>query len=327
MMRHGFLMIGLVALLSVVISGVARADGVSATAQEKSFGTVISGTLTARDGDTVSLTTADGKVYTVDTAHATVMLDRLPNDCVCLVIGDKMRIYGELTDDCHIKAARVHIFPSETRPVTPPATTSTCPAAPSCTVPAGAGPTPCATGDYDVELPSVGSNLGGWQNRGLVLSIDYREKTITIGTSKGTFSIDASVATVIQGSKSVSIARVSEGDIIRIWGELGGVNTVVAERIQLVGQRDFQTGNVPLQLTSVRGQITNIDYPSFTITIITPVGLARVMVDERTCIQQEKCRKAFQNLAIGQMVKVYGVGTMNSGYAASQVLIIGDPGR
>jgi hypothetical protein len=82
---------------------------------------------------------------------------------------------------------------------------------------------------------------------------------------------------------------------------------------------------MPLTQISARGVIVDIDYSSFTIKVHTETSYVRILIDESTFIHFQGCRKAFQNLAIGQQVKVTGIGSYTTGFAASEVVIIGGP--
>ncbi|HOK53392.1 MAG TPA: hypothetical protein PKV43_02915, partial [Armatimonadota bacterium] len=59
--------------------------------------------------------------------------------------------------------------------------------------------------------------------------------------------------------------------------------------------------------------------------IVADTGEYSILVDEGTRIQFQRERKAFQDVRIGQVVKVTGFGGITSGIAASEVLIVGTP--
>ncbi len=299
--------IGIYLLLTVIVAGAAFGNGTT-PAPVKETEMVLAGTVTARDGSTLTLRTDDGKLYTVDAGAAVIILDRLPAGCISLRVGDRVQVYGTETSLSHITASRLHLFVSETTTM-PPAL--------------GAGPGAVD----DTRIPAVGDALGAWRNRGLVTSVQYGSRTITIATSSGPFTIDASTATVIASNNSVSLVRVSEGDAVRIWGDIVGLNRIKADRIELLRGKSAQDSAVSVKTTSVVGKINYIDYPSFTLRINTREGDVNVMVDEGTFIHFQSDRKAFMDLGIGQVVKVYGIGNLASGFAATQIQIVGDPGR
>ncbi|MEN6372251.1 MAG: DUF5666 domain-containing protein [Armatimonadota bacterium] len=310
-MRYKLLLVGLVFSMAIISLG-AVADGTAPSAAGPSE-TTVTGTITARNGNLVTLAADDGKTYKVDAADATVLLDQLPGNCLSLRIGDKMRVYGNLTGDNCLKASRVHIFLSDTE-------------AAATSVPAGAG-AGVKEDDSDVRLPSVGDTLGSWRNRGLVLDVRYSDRLVTVATSKGEFIIDVSAATIVDTNRTVSLAHIGQGDAVRIWGEVNGLNKIRADRIELLRGKGNQEASVQLKPVSLKGQIVYIDYPSFTFKLKTDTVEVRILSDENTFIHLQSERKAFQNLAIGQIVKVDAIGNLNTGYVASRILIVGDPGR
>ncbi|MEN6520435.1 MAG: DUF5666 domain-containing protein [Armatimonadota bacterium] len=311
-MSYKLLLVGLVFSMAMISLG-AFADGKTESSAAGSSEMTVTGTVTARTGNLVTLAADDGKTYKVDATGAIVLLDRLPGNCLSLRIGDKMRVYGKLTGNNSLKASRVHIFLSDTE-------------AAATGVPTGAG-AGAKGDDSDVRLPSVGDTLGNWRNRGLVLDVRYSDRLVTVATSKGEYLIDVSVATIVDTNKTVSIARIGQGDAVRIWGELSGLNKIRADRIEILRGRGNQEASVPLKSVSMKGQIVYIDYPSFTFKLKTDSVDVSVLSDENTFIQLQSERKAFQYLAVGQTVKVDAVGSLNTGYVASRILVIGDPGR
>lgn len=311
-MKHGLLLVGLVfSMAAISISAVADGNAVPIAAGTSEI--TVTGTVTAREGNLVTLAADDGKSYKVDAEGATILLDRLPGNCLSLRVGDRMRVYGNLTADNNLKASRVHIFLSETE-------------AAAISVPAGTG-AGSLDDDSDVRLPSVGDTLGNWRNRGLVLNVRYSDRLLTMATSKGQYVIDASAATIVDTNRTVSIAHIGQGDAIRIWGEISGLNKIRADRIEILREKGLQEAAIPLKTVSMKGQIVYVDYPSFTFKLKTDSGDVRVLSDENTFIHLRTERKAFQDLAVGQIVKVDAMGSLNTGYVASRILVVGDSGR
>jgi len=306
--------VGLVIGLAAVSFGASpvAANDVPATGSVTSTELVVTGIVTGRDGNIVTMAADDGKTYKVDARDASVMLDRLPGTCMSLRVGDMMRVYGTLSEPNQIKASRVHIFLSETE------------AAATGMPVTGAGPTVVEELD-DVELPSVGQGLGSWRSRGLVTNVRYSDRTMLVITSKGMFTIDMSAATLVDGNRTVTLAKVSQGDAVRIWGELTGLNKIRADRVDIIRHRSQQEAAVPMVAASIRGRVVSVDYPSFTFKIVADTGEYSILVDEGTRIQFQRERKAFQDVRIGQVVKVTGFGGITSGIAASEVLIVGTP--
>lgn len=330
-MRRIVISFGVVLLLAV-LSVAAVADGICSSATASDNAMTLTGVVTARDGTDFSIRTSEGRDYVIDGNNAKVMLDRLPGNCMSLRVGDKVRVYGSVVSGNRVCASRIHIFlnPSEAESTAmPPAGNANSPVigtGPTRTRPTVVTTKPVSP-DYDVRVPVVGDSLGSWRNRGLVLGVHYGDRMVTMATSMGPFDIDASAATVVAANSSVSLARVSEGDAIRVWGESSGLHKVRADRIEILRGKAQQEAAVPVKNTSVVGQIDYIDYPSFTFRINTGAGTTRVMVDENTFIHFQGMQKAFMDLGLAQKVKVSGIGNMSSGFMATQVQIIGDPGE
>jgi len=177
------------------------------------------------------------------------------------------------------------------------------------------------------EQPKAVEPLGSWQKRGLVASVDYEAKKLAIVTSEGMFSVDAREATIVKAGYRATVARIGEGDAVKVWAEVTGLNKVKADRIEVISPKTDDAAPA-LRQVKTKGKIVYIDYPSFTFKIAADSGEARVLVDENTKITSAAGgeRKAFQNLAVGQTVAVTGMGNLNCGYAASEVLLI-DAGK
>lgn len=268
------------------------------------------GVVTERDGSKVTLRTDESKVYTVDVESATVLLDSLPGTSMSLRLGDRIRVYGAETAPQRLRADRVHVFLSEAE-------------AAATHMPAGTGAGP--TTDDVKPLAAVGDELGAWRSRGFVTTLDYADRLITVVTSQGIYVLDVSAATIVDGNRTVSRARIGQGDAVRIWGDLVGLNRVRADRVEIIGDRSRQESAVPLSTISMKGAIIYIDYPSFVFKIKTDAGEARILVDENTFIHFRRERKAFQNLSIGDIVKIAALGNLSSGFVASEVTVVGSP--
>ncbi len=313
-MRNKLTLTGLVIGLFFISFGIAIAKDTALSASKIKPDVILTGTITARNGNQVTLKSDDGKLYTVNAEKAAVFLDKLPGNVMSLRVGDKTRIYGETTAPSQITASRIHIFLADTEA----AATTAKPT--GYTIPSGSG-----SMDDGVEIPGPGDSLGNWRSRALVLSVDYNNRTVSVATSKGSFDLDVSAATVVQSNRSVSLANISQGDAVRIWGEIVGLNKIRVDRIEVIRSKGRQEAAVPLKITSFKGEITSIDYPSFTFKVMTESGEVRVLADENSYIHFQSDRKAFQNLTIGQLVKVDGIGSLSTGYAAKDILIIGGP--
>jgi hypothetical protein len=320
-MRRKGISIGVVMLLILAVAS-AYADGTCSAVTSKSPQLTVTGVVTARDGSQLSIRSDDGKIYRVDADNSTVTLDRLPANCMSLRVGDRVRVFGAVVSGNRICASRLHIFMSQSEAsaiVMPPAIGS----GPSRAKPARPKH---ERGGEEVRIPAVGDSLGSWRNRGLVLGVTYGDRTMTIATSTGPFVIDASAATVVAFHGSVSLARITQGDAVRIWGELVGLHKIRADRIELMRDKDAQESAVPVKNAAISGKIDYIDYPSFTFRVNTGTGETRVLVDENTFIHLQGDRKAFMDLSVGQVVKVDGFGNLTSGFVASLVQVVGDPG-
>jgi len=321
-MSSGTKLVGLILGLAIISLVTACANATAPAVADKTAPAAaretvldVTGTVTARNGSIITLKTDDGKVYTVDAASSVVILDRLPGpgNFVSLGVGDRLRAYGLETGPGQIRASRLRLFVPESE--------------------AAAASTPAGTGaggggakdDHDVQVPSVGDSLGSWRSRGLVVGVRYPERTLTIATSQGPFVIDGSVATIVEASRTISLASIGEGDTVRIWGDVVGLNRIQADRIEVIRRKSRQDSAVPLRPVSVVGRITSIDYPSFTFKIDTGAGDLNILADENTFIHFGLERKAFQNLALGQTVKISGIGSLNTGYVADEILIVSAP--
>ena len=317
-MRRKAILVGIVLLLTVLTTTAALANGICASISGGGPKSILLGRVTALDGPHLSMRSDAGNLYTVDVDKATILMYGLKPNSVSPRVGDMVRVYGVVSGNL-VCASRLRIFPSEREavivpPVTPP-------------VVEGAGPAEIKrVPEYDVRLPAAGDNLGAWRSRGLVVGVQYRNKLMTISTSSGPFVIDTSGATIVMAKRSVSLAKVSQGDAVRIWGNAVGLNKIRADRVEVLRDVAHQDGVVTVRKASIVGKIDYIDYPSFTFRVETGTGEAKVMVDENTFVHFQGNTKAFMDLAVGQKVKVYGFGNLASGYVANQVHIIGDPG-
>jgi hypothetical protein len=176
--------------------------------------------------------------------------------------------------------------------------------------------------------PAKTPNQGNWQKRGLVSSVDRNEKQLTIITPEGQYAVDAREATVVENGYRVTLARISEGDALKVRAELTGLNKVRADRIEITGTKGKQAAADALKPITARGKIANIDYPSFTLKVETDSGELRVLAGEDTRISSPAGdRKAFMDLKLGQTVKIVAIGSLTSGYAASEVVIIEDSAK
>ncbi|MBI2843599.1 MAG: hypothetical protein HYX78_09395 [Armatimonadetes bacterium] len=300
----------IVCLAAMFVGPVTAGDSAPTASEDEML--VVTGIVTARYGSTVTLKTDADTVYTVDTDNAEVMLDRFPGNSMSLRVGDRMQVHAKQLEPKRLQASLIQVFLSEAE------------AAATHAAPAGAGAGP-AEGDGDVRLPSIGDSLGAWRSRGFVVDTNYSDRLVTIVTSKGPFVIDTRIATIVEAGKSVPLARLGQGDAVRVWGEVVGLNKIKADRIEIIRENAKQDSALPLKSVAVNGRITFIDYPSFTFRLSTSSGDLKFLADENTFIHFRAERKAFQNLAIGQVVKVSAIGSLNSGYVASEILVIGAP--
>lgn len=322
--RRAKILVGLVVGLAAFSFTEAVADGSAATTTTTTTTAVtnspaakqvsLSGTVVARYGSTVVVKTDNGQLYGVNAQNAAVTLDGIPGNGMSLRVSDRVKVDGFDIGSNNVNAIKVQVTltPSEAATMRPSAASGV-----------GAGPSSVE----DVQLPSVGDSLGSWRSRGLVVNARYRDRVLTIATSTGTFTIDARDATIAKGSRSVSIAEISEGDVVRIWGDLSGLNRVLADRVEVIQSKHQLDAAVPLTRASVKGVITNIDFASATFRMNTGANDLRILADENTFIHLGFARKAFQDLAIGQTVKVVGVGSLGTGFVASEIMIVGAPGN
>lgn len=315
MVRGTIIMVGLVIGLAAVSISMAVADGglIISTNQPTAQQATISGVITARYGAMVTLKSVDGRLYTVNAQTAVVNLDGMQGNSLSLRVGDRAKVTGPLVDSNSLNATNIQIT------LTPAEAATTH-------MSAGAGAGPSTAASDNVEMPSVGDSLGNWRSRGLVVGTKYRDRQLTIVTSTGSFMIDAKTATITRGARTVSIADINEGDVIRVWGDLSGLNRVSAERVEIIQGRHQLEAAVPLRNVAVKGVVTYIDYPSSTFKIDTGTNELRILADENTFIHVGFNRKAFMDLTIGQTLKISGVGNLGNGFVASEIIIVSAPG-
>lgn len=319
-MSRTTVLVGLVVSLAAATLGSATAGGAAPVTSQGNL-LMVTGMILARDGAIVTMKTDGGVDYIVNAQDAAVMLDQYPGNALSLRVGDRIRVYGDESMPNRLAASRVHVF-----------LTSKEAAVTHIAAGTGAGPAPIpaakpAAGDddSDVRLPSVGDSLGRWRSRGLVVDIHYRDRLMTVATSRGTYLIDVSASTLAEDGRSVRFAAINQGDAVRIWGETVGLNKVRADRVEIIREKNQQEVVAPLKPVSITGQIVSIDYPSFTFNLDTGTGQIRVLSDDNTFIHFGVGRKAFQDLTLGQTVKISGIGNLSSGYVASEIQVVGAP--
>lgn len=177
----------------------------------------------------------------------------------------------------------------------------------------------------DSEQSRKGNPLGSWEKRGLVSNVDREAKQLTIITPKGVFIVDARDAVIVKSGYRASIANISEGDSVKVWADFIGLNTVAADRIEVNAMTNGEEAGAALQPVRMTGKIVNIDYPSFTFSVRMNSGDIRVLASDDTVISSpDSEREAFMNLKLGQTVKIVAIGSLTSGFAASEVVIVND---
>jgi hypothetical protein len=171
-----------------------------------------------------------------------------------------------------------------------------------------------------VEAPPT---VGTWDKRGLVSSINRSDMQITIITPQGPVVIDARDAKVVKTGFLSSLAAINEGDAVKVNADLSGLNKVKAYRIEITSSKDRDMAETTLLPTRIKGKIVSINYPSFTFKMETDSGSIRVLAAEDAKISSpDAAVKAFMDIKLGQTVKIVAIGSLSSGYAASEVVIV-----
>ncbi len=163
--------------------------------------------------------------------------------------------------------------------------------------------------------------LGSWHRRALVSSVDRSTLQLTIITSDGPIVVDARDAVIANRGYRAAFTGIAEGDSVRVWAELSGLNKVKADRVEITSGGSEDTANA-LKSVTMNGRIIYIDYASFTFKVASDAVELRILADEDSYISlPDASRKAFQHLKIGQSVKVTGIGSLTSGYVAKEIVI------
>ena len=275
------------------------------------------GTITRSDGSTFYLLGKDNTIYTIDASRAE-MLSEFTTDSRSMRVGDTVRVYGTMTGDRQVAASRVRVTVHEATPADEPPKKEIkiIYERPQEQSPAeGAGPEP------EVQ-PQPDESRCRWEGRGLITDVDYTGKMLKLRTSAGQFTINICDAQLVHGCKQVALGRLSLGDAVRIVGTLAGTNEVDATQVRVLRTRTEAENSLPQMPISIAGVVQQVDYPSLTFRMWTETTPLVVMADQDTLVQHQQCRMTFKDLRPGMRIKMSGYGSLATGYAAKEILII-----
>ncbi len=315
MNKRVFNILGLfIAFLSIIL-----VSQVVASSQPIKNQWLSTGIITKVESGIIYLIDKDNILIRIDTTCAKII--RL--ECACTKnnfnVGDRVRVFGEITGKCCVKAIQIRFL--NTAPM--PKELSYCD---ECNrKPDKEVKVIIAKEDIPSETgcgPSDTDNTYNWKNRGLVTNIDYSGNRITLQTSQGGFTVRTGSAVITNGNKRIAIARLNPGDAVKVSGRLIGNYEVDAMNVDITRTR-VDAQHAPTQTpVSVIGYIQQIDYASMTFRMTTRSTTIVVAADDNTQIQQQLCPKRFSDLKPGMKVRMSGSGIPGSGFAAQHILII-----
>jgi hypothetical protein len=276
------------------------------------------GVITRVDGSVLYLLGKDNQVYEVSTAGTEFVLDGAGPGNYVPMVGDTVRVYGDVARGCKIDATRVRIY------------------RPDAGQPLGAGPqkeikiiiekeapTPPPAAVPVPPQPTPPREPANWEGRGLIMNVSYAGRTINIRNSTAQFTIRVARAEIVDAGRLIGLGLLNIGDTVRVVGNLVGLNEIDAHRVSVTRASYDAQNALPETPISVVGLIETIDYPSMTFKLKTEGPTLVVMADVDTVIQFQSLRKAFMDLKPGYRVKMSGYGNLAAGYAARHIQIIG----
>ena len=285
------------------------------------------GIITRIDNNAIYMLGKDNHIYRIDTKNAQYRMENTTEQTLIPDVGDKIRVFGRQTAPTEVKARQIFISTSpKPTPYTPPP-----PVEPPCmpAIPAGpgAGPKP-PQAIPPFQPPNQPEQLETiWTNRGFISDISFRDKTLMLQTSRGLFSVEVGNAPVTDGRTSMVLSDLSVGDAVRIYGDIVGLSKVRADQVVLLRLRTDIENQLPIKPTAMRGEILNVDYPSFIFRMQTDYMVVNVLVDDNTRVTMHGKTMAFMDLKPGATVKVDGVGTPAAGFVAQNIFIVSVPPR
>ncbi|MHB9036923.1 MAG: hypothetical protein ACYC64_09660 [Armatimonadota bacterium] len=266
------------------------------------------GTVTRVDGPVFYLLGKDNIIYKIDTHNAQVMAGESKTDHYVPKVGETVRVYGIVGEECKIDAAQLRIFTGEP--------------------PSGAGP------EKEIKIviekepaPPEAATCpppckAAWQGRGLITDVDYGAARLKIQTSSGHYTINVGRVPLIYGAKPIGLGLLNQGDAIKVSGNIVGLNEVDATTVRITRTRSEAENALPMTPVSILGVIDQIDYLSFTFKMRTESSPLVVSVDNDTIVQQQALRMAFMDLKPGMRIKMSGYGSLATGYAAQHIQIV-----
>ncbi len=275
------------------------------------------GTVTKVDGSTIYFLGRDNQIYTIAAGSAQIVSD-LKTGIRPVMQGDTIRVYGSLESDSRVIALRIRILKgvAGAAAAVPEREIKIIYERPQPDVTNGAGPAPEGQAPaWDVDCT--------WESRGLITDIDYDARQIKLRTSTGQFTVNINGSLLVQGNRRVGLGRFSLGDAVSVSGNLVRDYEINAARVTLMRTKYEGENILPQKKVAIGGVIQQIDYPSMTFTMRTETTPITVMADQNTIIQQHQLRQRFTDLRPGMHIKMNGNGSLGTGYAAREILIVG----
>jgi len=320
-MRKWFVAAAMVFAAASVASGTSCSDVDACSPRTRGDKWLATGHVSKVDGPHIYFLGKDNVVYAVDSRKAEVVFDGFESGCRAVQAGDRLRVFGTITGECKVEAARVRVFARETAPAIAAGPQREVRIVVEKERPAPVVCDGCqvGSGGGNVTPPCVKS---AWEGRGLVSDIDYQGRRLKVQTSCGPFSINTCDARLVSGCQRIPFAVFNLGDSVKVTGDLVGLNEIEAREVNVMRTRSDAENALPQKPVSVAGVIQQIDYPSLTFKLQTEGPVIVVSVDDNTTVQQNKCRMAFRDLREGMRVKMSGNGSLGTGYSAKHIQII-----
>ena len=321
MTRSASVLIAVVALLcvmtvSVAANGGSTCDNAQTPAENEWSAT---GTVTKVDGAGFCMLSDDNVVYTVDSSKSALIVNGYITDSYNLKVGDKVRVYGSLSEHYQVSALRVRVLNEVANAAAPESTA--CNEVIKIIVEKDASAASAAAGPEQKAAPEVPQTCN-WDAHGLVSNVNYDSRQVELMTSTGKFNVNLARAKMADGDKRIGIGRINTGDSIRVIGNLVGLNKVDAISMCLLRSRNMAESALPQLPASIVGVITEVDYQSFTFKMQGDTVPVIVSADDNTIIQHQYTRMAFMELKPGMKVKMTGRGSLGTGYAAQYITVI-----
>lgn len=298
------------ATAALLILGVALIASGAYTASDEIW--LAAGVVTKISGGTFYLLTQDNNVYEINGSRAEVLVGEMGTQCCEFAVGDRVRVYGVKMGPKQINAERIRVLTGETaqKPPEPEKMVKIVIEKPALQAAPAAG--------QEMERPEP-----TWTGQGLITGINYTGRQITVRTSNGAYKVNVARSLMLNGTVRIGFGDLSQGDAVRITGDLNGFYTVDARTVTVLRTHSEAESQVPQYPVSITGYIQSVDYASFTFRMSTEALSIVVMADQNTPIQEFLEKMAFMDLKPGMKIKMSGYGSPATGYMAQHIMIIG----